>query len=268
MDQQLSNHHALPVAIFIATVIHVLLILSINFDHPNIGKNSRSTTKITLLTKPAKKAPKKAEFLAQANQIGEDQRLDKPRPVAKKPSNISRPLKKQQAQQKRKPQDNIKQKTTVKKTPAINLPKLSKQILRQQVAQLGEKIHYQKTSPQQKRIKSIQSINAHQFLAAQYILDWTMKIKKMGQLNYPAIIQRLGFSSSLTMTVGINPDGSLYTMHISQSSGYPNLDEAAKRIVLISSPFAPLPKELLKEIDVLMIIRIWKFSDEFDLPTR
>jgi protein TonB len=61
----------------------------------------------------------------------------------------------------------------------------------------------------------------------------------MGNLNYPAIAKRSGFSSSLTMDVGIKPNGSIYSIRISKSSGYPALDQAAKRIVKLSAPFPP-----------------------------
>ena len=57
-------------------------------------------------------------------------------------------------------------------------------------------------------------------------------------------------------------------MRIRKSSGYPALDEAAKRIVRVSAPFPPLPKDLLQELDVLVITRVWKFSDETGLHTR
>jgi protein TonB len=70
------------------------------------------------------------------------------------------------------------------------------------------------------------------------------------------------------MDVGINADGTIYSMRINKSSGIPALDEAAKRIVNMSAPFAPLPSELLKELNVLVITRVWKFSDESGLSTR
>ncbi|HBA66885.1 MAG TPA: energy transducer TonB, partial [Methylococcaceae bacterium] len=48
----------------------------------------------------------------------------------------------------------------------------------------------------------------------------------------------------------------------------PALDEAAIRIVRMSAPFPPLPQELLKELDVLVITRVWKFSDESGMSAR
>lgn len=41
-----------------------------------------------------------------------------------------------------------------------------------------------------------------------------------------------------------------------------------QKIVRMSAPFPPLPLDLRKELDVLVITRVWKFSDESGLVTR
>jgi protein TonB len=70
------------------------------------------------------------------------------------------------------------------------------------------------------------------------------------------------------MDVGIKADGSIYSIRINKSSGNPELDDAAIKIVRMSAPFPPLPLDLTKELDVLVITRVWKFSDESGLITR
>ncbi len=67
------------------------------------------------------------------------------------------------------------------------------------------------------------------------------------------------------MEVGIKADGSLYNIRIKKSSGISGLDQAAEQIVRMCAPFAPLPPELLDELEVLVITRVWKFSDESGL---
>ncbi|WP_428357346.1 energy transducer TonB [Methyloprofundus sp.] len=277
----LSNNDTLLVTLFFAAVIHALLILGITFSKPKVDRVSKSL-EITLVTKQALKAPKKAEFLAQNNQIATGKKLDKPTPAAKKTMTVGRQPKKPPAQQQRTQQssankrvitqhkavEKISQAPEPKKNNTKPRPKLSMDALRQQLTQLGEKIRYKKPSSDQKRIKFINSVSAHKYLAAQYITDWQRKIENMGNLNYPAIAKRAGFSSTLTMDVGIKPDGSIYSMRIRKSSGYPALDKAAKRIVKVSAPFPPLPKALLEEVDVLVITRVWKFSDESGLHNR
>lgn len=277
----LSTNGTLIVFVFIAAIAHTLLILSINYSKPEVNKPHKSIA-ITLVTQEAKKAPKKAEFLAQNNQIGAGKKRDKPTPAAQKLASsgarLDKPprrkvIKQQSAahkqvltQQTARQKIQLSQKTD--KNSEKSTPKLSMDALRRQVSELGAKIRYQKPSSDQNRIKFVNSVSAHKYLAAQYITDWQRKIESMGNLNYPAVAKRPGFSSSLTMDVGIKPDGSIYSLRIRKSSGYSALDNAAKRIVRLSAPFPPLPKALLQELDVLVIPRIWKFSDESGLRTH
>jgi len=277
----LSSNDTLLVSIFLAVIIHTALILGINFSKPKVDKISKSIA-ITLVTNEAKKAPEKAEFLAQSNQIGAGKKREKPTPAAQKlassGSQIKQPprqkvvkqqsVKRQQILTQKTAEQKIQLTEKTKETSEKSKPKLSMDALRRQVSELGAKIRYQKPSSDQNRIKFVNSVSAHKYLAAQYITDWQRKVESTGNLNYPAIAKRSGFSSSLTMDVGIKPDGSIYSLRIRKSSGYPALDEAAKRIVRVSAPFPPLPKDLLQELDVLVITRVWKFSDETGLHTR
>ena len=111
-------------------------------------------------------------------------------------------------------------------------------------------------------------MSTHKYLAAQYISDWERKVERVGNLNYPDVAQKKGFSAILAMDVGVNTDGSIYSMRVTRSSGNAELDEAAQRIVRISAPFSPLPDELQHELDVLVISRVWKFSDESGMTAR
>jgi protein TonB len=100
------------------------------------------------------------------------------------------------------------------------------------------------------------------------VKDWETKVIRTADNNYPVAASKPGFSAILTMEVGIKIDGSIDSMRITQSSGNPELDEAAKRIVRMSAPFPPLPTALRRELDVLKITRVWKFSDESGLITQ
>lgn len=55
-------------------------------------------------------------------------------------------------------------------------------------------------------------------------------------------------------------DGSLNRVDINRSSGYKVLDEAARRIVQMASPFAPFPPEIRRDTDILEITRTWYFT--------
>ena len=79
----LSNNDSLLIALFVAVIVHIILVLGINFTTPQQDKINKSID-ITLVNTPIKKAPKKANFLAQDNQLGASAKSKKPEPPAQK----------------------------------------------------------------------------------------------------------------------------------------------------------------------------------------
>lgn len=98
---------------------------------------------------------------------------------------------------------------------------------------------------------------------AQYVEDWRQKIERVGTLNFPH--DRKGkVYGNLMIAVEIKSDGTVLSAEIKRSSGNRTLDDAAMRILQLSSPFAPFPPNLKKDVDVLVIARTWNFSKEGD----
>ncbi|WP_372765015.1 energy transducer TonB, partial [Litorivivens sp.] len=89
---------------------------------------------------------------------------------------------------------------------------------------------------------------------------WRTEVETIGNNNYPDQAKRLGLEGSLRLMVALLPDGSIDKVEILQKSGHPLLDSAAIRIVRLAAPFAPFPPELRREVDVLEIIRTWRFE--------
>lgn len=273
----LSSNDTLLITFIIAVIVHVVLILGLNFNKDEPQKISRSID-ITLAATPAKKAPEEAKFLAQANQVGAGEEVKKPQPpkqqIASQGHSEHLPPKPKPAQEESKPksarkvltQHQAEQSVTAEvksqNGDAEERPHITAEALKTQIAQLGAEIRARQQSADNTKIKFANAVSTHQFLAAQYMQDWENKVERTGNLNYPKVAAKKNFSGILTMDVGIKADGSIYSIRISKSSGNPALDEAAKNIVRISAPFAPLPVELRKELDVLVITRVWKFSDE------
>jgi len=284
----LSNSDSLLMALFIAAVVHVLIVLGINFSPPLLPKVSKSI-EITLSHAPLKKAPKQAKYLAPDHQLGAGNDTSKPEPLRESLPSPGRetviPAKKAMPDTFVQPKKPVVQKILSQPVAPVKIavpvaqpeqpvevveekPKLSAEALQQQIAQLGERIRSSQQSSQDTKIKFVNSISTHKFLAAQYVKDWEDKVERTGNLNYPEAARNNGESQTLTMDVGINADGSIYNMRIVKSSGNPALDEAAKRIVKMSAPFAELPDDLLREVNVLVITRVWKFSDETGMTAR
>jgi periplasmic protein TonB len=279
----LTNNDRLLVAIFIAAILHIGIGLGIRFSEPEPPMQNSRSIDVTLVSTPAKKAPKKAKFLAQDNQIGAGEKAQKPQPPAQRITSQGNSHRKQadkSEQEEAEPKAKQKLVTQVKAEKKIvsekhsettqdkeKRPKLTAEMLQQQIAQYGTEIRLKEQSSDQTKIKSVSSVSAHKYVAAQYVKDWESKVERTGNMNYPAIAQKKNFSGALTMDVGIKADGSIYSIRISKSSGVTELDEAAKRIVKMSAPFPVLPSDLLKEVNVLVITRKWKFSDESGMTT-
>ncbi len=101
-------------------------------------------------------------------------------------------------------------------------------------------------------------------LDAEYIRQWTRKIERIGNLNYPAQAQKKKLSGKLILAVTIDPYGKILNIEIRRSSKYKILDDAAIRIVKISAPFAPIPKSVLQDNNALVITRTWLFYQKSD----
>ncbi|GAB6141971.1 energy transducer TonB [Methylosoma difficile] len=277
-SSNISDKDSLLITLFIAAIVHIMVILGVNFTLPRPPKASHSID-ITLIDSPALKAPKIAKHLAQDNQTGAGEQAKKLQPPPKKIAHQGNSEVKELVEntiEQSQPKTDTKRLTqqraekkieTAAKSDILNQqeaelrPRITAETLQEQITQLGTEIRLNQQSAEQSKIKFVDQVSAHKFVAAQYIQDWQRKVERTGNMNYPQEAVKKNFSASLTMDVGINIDGSIYSLRISKSSGNAALDEAAKRIVRLSEPFPPLPLDLTKELKVLVISRTWSFAD-------
>src|SRR6266481_117729 len=94
---------------------------------------------------------------------------------------------------------------------------------------------------------------------APYLDGWRRKVERIGTINYPTVARTLGVKASPVVEVGIAANGTLDKAVIRQSSGYPDLDNAALQILKLASPFDPFPPELAHEYRVLRFAYEWQF---------
>ena len=302
----LNNKDILWLALAVAVFLHVLMFVGWGLNaHKSEPERLSKPIEVTLISKSTEKKEDKADFLAQDNQSGAGRQSHKSESPAQQVASQSehkkeKPIKKKASEEdqskiKAKAKTKIEAKTkTIPKTKAVERvttsikaerkvvtakpaavhndseqrPKLTAELLQQQIAQLGTEIRQSQASAEQARIKPVDSVSAHKYIAAQYMKDWENKVERIGNLNYPEVALKKDFFGTLTMDVGVKADGSVYSIQIVKSSGSLELDDAAKKIVRMSAPFAPLPLDLQKEVDVLVITRVWKFSDESGLVTQ
>ena len=276
-----TSSDRLSFALFLALLIHAVLILGISFtasDRDNLSK----TLEVTLATYKSDKAPEQADFLAQENQEGSGT-LDEARMLTTDVEatfhaneiNETSPQE-QQASAPRQIQGNRQLVTTSgssrNKAPSeqerramqVDLPDGPEKTLLErslEMASLEAKLDsLRQTYAKQPRIQRLTAGSTMKANDAYYVNSWRRKIEQMGALNYPREAESCFDNCRLRLLVAINPDGTINELRILESSGKKVLDDAALRIVRLSAPFAPFTEEMRKQTDILEIIRTWQFK--------
>jgi protein TonB len=95
---------------------------------------------------------------------------------------------------------------------------------------------------------------------AYYVDSWRSKIENMGRINYPPDAINCFNQCSLRVLVSIHPDGTINKLKVLESSGKKTLDDATVQIIRRASPFAPFTEEMRRDIDLLEIIRTFKYK--------
>lgn len=115
---------------------------------------------------------------------------------------------------------------------------------------------------QRPRVRTLSSTATMTSPEAFYLDTWRKRVEQIGNLNYPQAARTQKLQGQLRLLVAVRKDGSVQEILVLESSGHPVLDQAAQRIVMLAAPFAPFPDELKAQIDVLEIIRTWRFGED------
>jgi protein TonB len=94
---------------------------------------------------------------------------------------------------------------------------------------------------------------------APYVDAWRRRVEQVGTARFQALA-RQRVSGSLLLEVVIQSDGALRRASIERSSGNPQLDEAAREILRLASPFDPFPPELARDYRSLRFAYEWVFE--------
>jgi protein TonB len=128
------------------------------------------------------------------------------------------------------------------------------------IARLEGQIARQMEEYNQRPRKKFIGARVEEYRYAQYVEDWRQKIERIGNLNYPDAAKGRLYGS-LTLSVVIKANGDLKQVEVIRSSGQILLDDAARRIVRMSAPFAAFPESIRRDIDELDITRTWTFTN-------
>ena len=332
----------LSVTIFLAICAHLIVVMGVSFVPEDRAKQHTSSVDIVLVQRKTETAPKDADFIGQANQLGSGEQETKDRPSTPLPSPIlsnlpdlaatapqtrkrteviaaptesdtkdppqpsapavaekrpvlvaekstAKDIVKQQVLKNPKPIKTQQPKVKVKTKPLAKVAKASAKtpkkakpqpapatpsvaqplptidaatLVRRSLAmaslsaEVNQSLNTYSKRPRQKWI----SASTRESKYAAYMEAWRAKVERIGNLNFPDEARRRKLSGNLLMVVAIKADGSIKDINVRRTSGHKVLDDAARRIVSLSAPFARFTKAIKKDVDILYIERTWQFS--------
>lgn len=135
------------------------------------------------------------------------------------------------------------------------------------MARLEAQIAKQQDEYQKRPKRKFIGARTQEYRFATYVEAWRQKVERVGNLNYPEAAKEQKLYGQLRMTVSIKADGSIEKVEVNQSSGHAILDNAAKRIVELASPYSPFPDDIKRDTDILSITRTWTFTRQDSLAT-
>ncbi|MCI0654879.1 MAG: TonB family protein [Methylococcaceae bacterium] len=270
----------LLVTVFLAVLVHALVIIGIHFEFEKQERIQKSL-EIALVDEPTRAAPEGPDFLARENQMGRGAKQKVAKSQSPEVPSAGRSATEPQARvsvSNKKVSRVLPRETAESKMDlagkeedaenAVDHPELNAVGLHQQIAALSAEIALASDKRSRRpRIKFVNSVHAHKHKAAAYEKAFQIKVERIGILNYPNRARREHLSGSLLLAVGVRNDGTIYRIEVRRSSGHQALDDGAIRIARLAAPFAPFPSELAMDADVLVITRTWKFSDDTQLTT-
>jgi len=274
--------------VFLSACVHVMLIAGIGFSFLS-ESTQLPAIEITLAQYRSEQTLEQADFIAQMDQAGSgslEERVSpstpfasdfhdnvvqevlplpvSPAPVPRTDTDVTlltaRDAETRQTQQPEEVLNDSDSPTADHDTPddiSLAIATLQARLDRQQQAYANR--------PRRHTISSASTRQRHD---ADYLDSWRQRIEVVGNLHYPEEARRQDIFGSLRMLVGMRPDGSVDEIRILQTSGHRILDEAAVDIVRLAAPFDPFPAELRGEVDILEIIRTWRFQPGHSLSSH
>ena len=278
-------HGALTVAILLSLALHAFL-LTLHFQFPEASRAfQEKALDIILVNSKSVRKPTEAQALAQTNLDGggttdENRRTKTPLPPSAKQAigseleQTQRRVRELEARQKRLLAEANSIRTAPPGTdsdakadpsPGVSGVDLATSALAMARFE-GEIARSVDEYNKRPRVKHL-GTRAEEYRYAQYMEDWRLKVERVGTLNYPEAAKGKLYGS-LRLSVRIASDGSVASVEVDQSSGHRILDEAAKRIVQLASPFAAFPPDIRRDVDFIDITRTWAFTSSNQLETK
>lgn len=259
----------------VAVLVHALIVFGIQFLPP--GTKAAPMLEVTLVPAESAKAPKRADFLAQAQQEGSGSEAEArlltsrertPLPGQAEASQPPRPAVRALA-----PQATAPRRVTTTQSPeqvARPEPEATPQPVKPspsenldaEIAALEARLSANRQAyAKRPRIRTLAAVSTRADEWAGYIEHFRERVELTGNANYPAEARAQRLQGQVRLLVAILPDGQVQRIQILQSSGHRLLDQAAQQSVRQAQPFGRFPAAQQGEVDVLQVIRTWRFAE-------
>ena len=275
------------IALCASVAIHLFLLLAVGakmFDPKNFTPPHNAMDVVLVNAKSANK-PTKADALAQANLDGggntdEKRRAKTPLPALDQSAARNEKLAQQRVTQLEKEVKTLMTQATssakilqgeINQQPSGAPKPLSASELLQQsmeIQRLEAELAKEHEAYQQRPKRKFVGGRTTEYRFAKFVENWRLKIERVGNLNYPEEAKRTGLQGQLQLTVAIKSNGEVEDIKVERSSGNKTLDQAAKRIVMLSAPFDRFPDSFKNDTDVLHITRTWIFGRDDTLSSK
>ncbi len=286
-DEELSRER-FGFTVFLSACVHAIIVFGLGFSYLE-ELNSEPAMEITLAQYRSEVAPDNADFLAQENQIGSGVLDEAAAPSTPFESDFNA--------------DQIQEVTPVPEAPQIQNEIETQDIAviasvenEEEIAQQTEEPEPEEELPPAEQVNpdelslaiaslqaqldrqrqayarrprkyTISSASTRQSDDAAYLDSWRRRIEAVGNVNYPSQARQQQIYGNVRMLVALRPTGELEEVRILQSSGQSILDNAAVEIVNMAAPFQPFPEAMRAEVDILEIIRTFRFHEGNELTS-
>jgi protein TonB len=271
----------LPPMLFLAALIHGILIIGITFNAVLDGEASESISlEVTIVADPEHQIerPDKAEYLAQASQQGGGNTQEQVRPSAPLQSEV--------------PIDNVGEETGDSLTESSLFKDTADQVLMTHTEQDRSVVDKPRDDPSPDKSNAIflesgvvqtlplpnedkanllihdenlrqlvTSVDTRESNIAGYLQNWKTKIETIGVKYFPEKGAIQGVTGSPTLEVTISASGQLREVIVRHSSGSKIVDQAALNILRRAAPFDPFPEAIGVDYDQLRFAYKWQFNE-------
>jgi protein TonB len=284
--QSLPAPDRLPPMLFLAALIHGILIIGVTFNAV-LGDEFREaiSLEVTIVADPDPNVlePERAEYLAQASQEGSGNTQEQARPTAMAESPV--------------PVDNLGSDDGDSLDDASAVEEFADQVLTANTEQdfdvqdkpreepspdvtvaanLEAGVELTLPLPQDQKTnlairddnprELVTSVDTKESRVAGYLNRWKTKIETVGVKYFPEEAMIGGITGSPTLEVTINASGHLMEVLVRRSSGSRALDQVALSILRRAAPFDPFPEAIRVDYDRLRFAYKWQFS-HLDIQT-